>query len=77
VRNLDHQYNIWTQYAVIEPDRIEPYLGTPGELKALIDEPYRRGLKVFLHAFAHGVLPTARWSSAIPIGSEASNALAA
>src|SRR5262245_51851833 len=33
-----HFYNIWTQYAVIEPEQIGPTLGTPEEFKALIDE---------------------------------------
>src|ERR1019366_3091346 len=31
-----HFYNIWTQYANIEPDKIDPSLGTPEEFKALI-----------------------------------------
>src|ERR1019366_1340920 len=29
-------YNIWSQYANIEPDKIDPSLGTPAEFKSLI-----------------------------------------
>src|ERR1017187_165431 len=32
-----HFYNIWTQYAVIEPDKFDPTLGKSGEFKELID----------------------------------------
>src|SRR4051812_23036259 len=33
-----HFYNIWTQYAVIEPDKIDPTLGTEADFRAFIDE---------------------------------------
>lgn len=52
-----HFYNIWTQYAVIEPDQIDPSLGTEREFKAVIDEAHRRGIKVFLDVITHGLMP--------------------
>jgi hypothetical protein len=51
-----HFYNIWTQYAVIEPDKFDPTLGTAAEFKKLIDEAHRRGIKVFLDVITHGVM---------------------
>lgn len=53
-----HFYNIWTQYAAIEPDKIDPSLGTPEQFKAMIDEAHRRGIKVFLDVITHGVMPS-------------------
>jgi len=52
-----HFYNIWTQYAVIEPDKFDPTLGTAAEFRALIDEAHRRGIKVFLDVITHGLMP--------------------
>ncbi len=49
-------YNIWTQYANIEPDRIDPSLGTPGEFKTLIAEAHQHGIRVFLDVHVHGIL---------------------
>jgi len=51
-----HFYNIWTQYAVIEPDQIDPSFGTSEQFEALIDEAHRRGIKVFLDVITHGVM---------------------
>jgi Alpha amylase, catalytic domain len=51
-----HFYNIWTQYAVIEPDKFDPTLGTAEQFKGLIDEAHRRGIKVFLDVITHGLL---------------------
>jgi hypothetical protein len=50
-----HFYNIWTQYAVIEPDRIDPTLGTSADFKGLIDDAHAHGIKVFLDVIDHGV----------------------
>jgi glycosidase len=50
-------FNVWSQYGNIEPDKIEPTLGTPREFKALIDEAHRNGIKVFLDVHEHGVHP--------------------
>ena len=51
-----HFYNIWTQYAVIQPDLLDPSLGTAEDFKSLIDEAHRRELKVFLDVITHGVM---------------------
>jgi hypothetical protein len=52
-----HFYNIWNQYAVVEPDQLDPSLGTPEEFKAFIDDAHARGIKVFLDVITHGVMP--------------------
>lgn len=57
VSDPHHFYNIWTQYAVIEPDQLDPTLGTPEDFKDLIDEAHRRGIRVFLDVIGHGVMP--------------------
>lgn len=51
-----HFYNIWTQYAVIEPDKFDPTLGTAEEFRELIAEAHRRGIKVFLDVITHGLM---------------------
>jgi hypothetical protein len=52
-----HFYNIWTQYAVIEPDQIDASLGTEADFKDLIAEAHRQGIKVFLDVITHGLMP--------------------
>ena len=51
-----HFYNIWTQYANIEPDRFDPALGTPDEFRALVQTAHRHGIRVFLDVHVHGVV---------------------
>jgi hypothetical protein len=51
-----HFYNIWTQYAVIEPDKLDPTLGTEKQFKALVDDCHQRGIKLFLDVITHGVM---------------------
>ncbi len=51
-----HFHNIWTQYAVIQPDKLDPTLGTERDFKALIDESHRREIRVFLDVITHGVV---------------------
>ncbi len=51
-----HFYNIWTQYAVIEPDKFDPTLGTEEEFKLFIDDAHRRGIKIFLDVITHGLM---------------------
>lgn len=51
-----HFFNIWEQYATIEPDKIDPSLGTPEQFKAMIDAAHRRGIRVFLDVTTHGVM---------------------
>ena len=53
-----HFYNIWTQYAVIEPERIDPSLGTEEQFRELIGEAHRRGIRIFLDVVDHGVMAT-------------------
>jgi len=49
-------YNVWTQYANIEPQKIDPSLGTPEEFKALIAGAHQHGIRVFLDVHVHGIL---------------------
>lgn len=51
-----HFYNIWTQYAVIEPDKFDPSLGTAEDFKQLIEEAHQRDIKVFLDVITHGLM---------------------
>jgi hypothetical protein len=51
-----HFYNIWTQYACVDPAKLDPSLGTPEDFKALIDDAHRRGIKVFMDVITHGVM---------------------
>ena len=51
-----HFYNIWTQYAVINPEEFDPSLGTGEEFEALIDDAHNRGIKVCLDVITHGLM---------------------
>lgn len=51
-----HFYNIWTQYAVIDPDKLDPSLGAPDEFKDLIETAHRLGIKIFLDVITHGLM---------------------
>ena len=51
-------YNIWSQYSNLEPDKIEPSLGTPEEFKSLVSEAHRHGIKILLDVHVHGVHPS-------------------
>lgn len=51
-----HFYNIWTEYACIRPDRLDPSLGTEEEFRHLIDCAHAHGIKVFLDVITHGVM---------------------
>jgi hypothetical protein len=52
----DHFYNIWTQYACIEPDKIDPSLGTHDDFRAFIQAAHEHGIRVFLDVIVHGVM---------------------
>ena len=51
-----HFYNIWTQYACIDPGKLDPVLGTPEDFKALIDAAHENGIRVFMDVITHGVM---------------------
>lgn len=51
-----HFYNIWTQYAVIDPEKFDPTLGTGEEFEALINDAHNRGIKVCLDIVTHGLM---------------------
>lgn len=52
----NHFYNIWTEYACIRPDRLDPSLGTKEEFKHLVDCAHDYGIKVILDVITHGVM---------------------
>lgn len=51
-----HFYNIWTQYACVRPDVLDPALGTRSDLRALTAEARKRGIRIFLDVITHGVM---------------------
>lgn len=51
-----HFYGIWTQYACIEPGKLDPTLGTEQDFKDMIVEAHRRGIRIFLDTIEHGVM---------------------
>jgi len=51
-----HFFNIWTQYACIDPSRIDPSLGSEEDFRDLIQEAHKYGIKVFLDVITHGVM---------------------
>ena len=51
-----HFYNIWTQYACVDPFRMDPSLGTADEFKELIGAFHRAGIHVLLDVISHGVM---------------------
>ncbi|NQV14715.1 hypothetical protein HQ531_04590 [bacterium] len=51
-----HFYGIWTQYACIEPGKLDPSLGSEAEFKAMVAEAHKRGIRVFLDTIEHGVM---------------------
>ncbi|MDY3919456.1 MAG: alpha-amylase family glycosyl hydrolase [Candidatus Limivivens sp.] len=51
-----HFYNIWTEYACIDPGVLDPTLGTEEDFKALIDSAHKRGIRIFLDVITHGVM---------------------
>jgi hypothetical protein len=51
-----HFYNIWTQYACVDPAKLDPRLGSSEDFKALVDDAHQRGMKVFMDVITHGVM---------------------
>lgn len=51
-----HFYNIWTQYACILPDQLDPSLGDGASFKRLIEAAHGVGINVLLDVITHGVM---------------------
>jgi hypothetical protein len=51
-----HFYGIWTQYATVRPDALDPRLGTTGDFRGLVADAHKVGLRVFLDVTTHGVM---------------------
>jgi len=54
--NNNHFYNIWTQYACIDPSKLDPSLGSKQSFKKLIKKAHSLGIKMFLDVITHGVM---------------------
>jgi len=54
--NNNHFYNIWTQYACIDPSKFDPSLGSKKSFKKLIEKAHSLGIKIFLDVITHGVM---------------------
>ena len=54
--NNNHFYNIWTQYACIDPSKLDPSLGSKKSFKKLIEKAHSLGIKIFLDVITHGVM---------------------
>ena len=52
----DHFYGIWTQYACIEPDKLDPSLGTEQDFTTMVAEAHRHGILIILDTIEHGVM---------------------
>lgn len=51
-----HFYGIWTQYANVEPDKLDPSLGSLAEFKAMVKNAHDHGIRIFLDTIEHGVM---------------------
>lgn len=49
-------FNIWMCYASLDPEQIDPTLGTPEQFKALIEDAHSRGIKMILDVTTHGLV---------------------
>jgi hypothetical protein len=54
--NDHHFYGIWTQYATIRPDSLDPSLGGPSDFKEMVEDFHKNGIRVFLDVITHGVM---------------------
>jgi 1,4-alpha-glucan branching enzyme len=61
-----HFYGIWSVYAAYRPDLIDPALGTPEDLRALVDSAHQLGIRIFLDVIAHGVVKSSSLVSEHP-----------
>ncbi len=55
-RATDHFFGVWSVYACVRPDELDPRLGTADDFTAMTAEARRRGIHVFLDVITHGVL---------------------
>lgn len=51
-----HFYNIWTQYACIDPSEIEVEIGTETDFIEMVEAFHENEIKVFLDVITHGVM---------------------
>jgi hypothetical protein len=51
-----HFYGIWSVYANVRPDRLDPVLGDVADFRAMIDAAHRCGIRVLLDVISHGVV---------------------
>jgi len=54
--NPNHFYNIWTQYACIDPTKLDPTLGTAADFANMVATAHQHGIKVFLDNIPHGIM---------------------
>lgn len=54
--DANHFYNIWTEYACIDPGKLDPVLGTEADFAAMIETAHQHDIKVFLDVITHGVM---------------------
>jgi len=50
-----HFSNVWTVYAMRDPRKIDETLGTPNDLKELINAVHRQGMRIIGDVVTHGV----------------------
>jgi hypothetical protein len=51
-----HFYGMWSVYANVRPDRLDPMLGDEADFKQLIEAAHRCGIRVLLDVISHGVV---------------------
>jgi hypothetical protein len=51
-----HFYGIWTQYATVRPDALDPRLGTEEDFRSLVSAAHAAGIRIFLDVTTHGVM---------------------
>lgn len=51
-----HFYNIWTQYAVIDPSEFAPELGNEDAFREFVMEAHKRNIRVILDVITHGLM---------------------
>jgi hypothetical protein len=54
--DFSHFFNIWSQYACINPGQLDPSLGDEKSFRDMINEAHRYGIRVILDIISHGVI---------------------